>query len=462
MLKILSLMIIYNMLPSNIQQRIASYLSDKKIVLLGFGKEGQSTLRFLLKHHLVEEVAIADRRTEAELMPIIKQNYLTGIKYTFHSGDNYLECLDDYELVIKSPGIFDFAKLPAAKKEKIETKLTSQIEMLLNFSDFTTIGITGTKGKSTTSKLLAEILQRDKKPVHLLGNIGTPAFELLHEFNQDSIAVTELSSYQTEYLTRGPNIAVILNLYEEHLDFHGTVSNYHLAKWNLTSKQSSDDFLILRSDSHTLKSLLQEEGTKAQVLYFDITDTNEFEESLRFSVLRAEHNRWNLAAAVAVCKLLKVSTKSIATAITHFEPLPHRLQQVGIVDGIRFYDDSISTTVESTIAALEAIPEVETLLLGGQDRGIDYDLLIHRIKEDKRIKNLVLFPDSGNRIYSDLTSENRLTILRTDDMLKAVRFARQNTSKGKAVVLSPAAPSYNKYANYIERGEDFMNAISKI
>ncbi len=450
------------MLPSNITQRIATFLAGKKIVLLGFGKEGQSTLKFLHKHKLVKKVAIADRRGEADLKPIVNEIGIEKIAIQFHSGTDYLSKLGDYDLILKSPGIFDFARLDSNIKNRLEAKVTSQTDLLLRFADFTTIGITGTKGKSTTSKLLFEILKEDGRTAHLLGNIGAPSFDSLETFLTDSIAVLELSSYQTEYLTRGPKFAVILNLYEEHLDFHGSVEAYHRAKWNLTLTQNEKDHLIFHGQNRYIQELLKSPSTRAKTHPFTQEDVQKFEKELRFSVLAAEHNRWNLSAAMAVCKLIGVDPKAIASTILHFEPLPHRLQLVATIEGISYYDDSISTTVESTLAALEAIPNVQTLLLGGQDRGINYQPLVEAIISDKRIKNVVLFPESGNRLFTELREQNRINILRTDEMAEAVRFSKLNTAKGKAVVLSPAAPSYNKYQNYIERGEDYAKYVNKL
>ena len=268
----------------------------------------------------------------------------------------------------------------------------------------------------------------------MLGNIGNPMLEsLLVTPKPDEIFVIELSSYMLEDIEYSPNIAVLLNLFPEHMNYHGGVENYYQAKNNIFKFQKPGDIAL----RYPFSAKIPVPKNKIPLL--------------------GKHNLENIRAAIEVAKLFKVSDAVIRNAILDFKSLPHRLECVGEFQGIQFYDDAISTTPESTIAALEALPQTDTVFLGGQDRGYDFTEL-RKILKKSAIRNIVLFPDSGRKI---LPSKEGFTVLETRDMKKAVQFAFKNTQKGKICLLSTASPSYSVWKNFEEKGDLFKSFVKK-
>ncbi|MES2087455.1 MAG: UDP-N-acetylmuramoyl-L-alanine--D-glutamate ligase [Patescibacteria group bacterium] len=408
-----------------------SELRDKKIAILGFGVEGQATLRFL-KHFFPEkEIGIVDQK----------------------DGPDYLEKLKDYDLVVKTAGI------PGGK---VSQKYTTATNIFFANTKCKVVGVTGTKGKSTTTSLIFEMLKVDGKDVRLVGNIGIPMLnELLIEEPKDRIYVCELSSYQLEDLRLSPHVAVFINFFPDHLDYHGGLENYWSAKKNIISFQTEKDYFVYNSDFEELKKLAKE-GRGVAV---------PFMEKLPFVSeiipLLGKHNVDNVRAAAAAARILGVNDAVIEKAVREFKPLPHRLEKVGTFKGITFYDDAISTTPESTIAGIEALSHVGTIFLGGTDRGYNFDLLAQKIFE-KGIGAVVLFPESGARILKALkkvSTEMGLSvpkIFATDDMKMALVFAYDNTPKGTICLLSTASPSYSLWRNFEEKGELFQNFVKEL
>jgi UDP-N-acetylmuramoylalanine--D-glutamate ligase len=294
--------------------------------------------------------------------------------------------------------------------------------------------VTGSKGKSTTVSLIFEILEAAGKKVRLIGNIGKPMLEaMLGKIDPKEIFVIELSSYMLEDIEYSPNIAVMTNLFPEHMDYHQGVENYYTAKQNIFKFQKAGDHVV----ALPFKEKIPLNKSEIQLL--------------------GEHNLQNIKAAVKVARILNISDSTIKIAIKNFKPLPHRLEFVGEVKGIKFYDDAISTTPESTIAAIKALKNIGTIFLGGEDRGYDFRELEKTLRKYK-IKNIVLFPDSGKRM---LKSRKGFNILETRSMKAAAKFAFENTEKGKICLLSAASPSYSLWKNFEEKGNEFRDSVEK-
>jgi UDP-N-acetylmuramoylalanine--D-glutamate ligase len=264
---------------------------------------------------------------------------------------------------------------------------------------------------------------------------------------KDEIFVLELSSYQLDDIHYSPNIAVITNLFPEHMDYHGGVEKYYNAKKNIINFQRTTDTFIFNQDNKILCEWAKE--SKAKVARF--ADSSSLA-TLKISLI-GEHNKENIRAAIAVAKEFGIYDEVIKNAIEKFNPLPHRLEFVGEFSGIKFYDDAISTTPESTIMAIKSLGDVDTIFLGGADRGYNFSELEKVIKE-YNIKNIVLFPDSGKKI-----KVGKRNILRTKKMAEAVKFAFKYTERGKVCLLSCASPSYSLWKNFEEKGNQFKNFI---
>lgn len=380
------------------------FLGIKNVCILGYGREGKVTEQYIKRNYPNLRIGILDQTRDK----------------------NYLRQQKDFDLAVKTPGI---------PKTKVTIPYTTATNVFFSKNKNFTIGITGSKGKSTTASMVYEILKAAGKKVRLLGNIGIPMLgALLTKIDPDEIFVIELSSYALEDIEYSPNIAVLLNLFPEHMDHHEGIKNYYKAKENIFKFQKPGDTAL--RPPFTEKIPL----TKKKI------------------PLLGQHNLKNIQAALTVVRILGVSDEPIQSAITNFKPLPHRLQYVGMYGGIHFYDDAISTAPESTIAAICALKQVDTIFLGGEDRGYDFREL-EKTTRRYHIRNVVLFPESGSRI---LKSRHGLTVLETRSMEEAVRFAFLKTQKGKICLLSTASPSYSLWRNFEEKGNLFQRYVKQM
>lgn len=402
-----------------------SELEGKKILIVGYGKEGKAVETFIKKYLPKAHYAVVDQK----------------------DGKKYLADQDKYDIAIKSPGV---------PKELIHIPYTTGTNLFFqNVSDHIVVGVTGTKGKSTTASLIYEILHTAGKAVRLGGNIGKPLIEELMDLPEEqTIFVCELSSYQLDDIRYSPHISVVVSLFPEHMNYHGGVEQYFEAKRNILKFANATDmyiynpkFQILEEWSKTTKAFSIKYGPQA----------SQFE-----SRLKGEHNQDNIKAAVTVARLFDIDDATIMRALAGFQPLPHRMEQVGIVAGIEFYDDAISTTPESTIAALRSIANIKTIFLGGQDRGYDFIPLVEElIRQD--VETVVLFPESGKKIRELIElSEYKPRMLETKEMKKAVEFAYDHTPTGSVCLLSTASPSYSVWKNFEEKGELFTRYVNEI
>lgn len=444
--------------------------SDKRVLLLGFGAEGRSNLLYAAKCG-AREIAIADQASSVTV-PSDDAHLITRV----FSGVDWLAGLYDYDIIIRSPGVplRHLSNLPQAAPQ---TVVTSGTDIFLGQHRDRTIGITGTKGKSTTSSLIYHILTRANIAAQLGGNIGIPALNLLD--TRAAVYVLELSSYQLADVRTSPHIAVLLNLYPEHLDHHGSFELYGAAKASISRFQTHQDTLVLPSGSEHLQRLT-ESSSAQRVLWGTPNDRSWIEQehfyyrcakglthkvcSITTPLLKGPGNQRNILAALAAISHLSLPTDVLAQALASFRPLPHRLEEVAVTSGVTFINDSISTVPEATINALETFgPLVGTVLLGGFDRGVSFAKLADYLMQTN-VKTILLFPPSGTRIAQALKehplfSSNPRTIIEVSSMQDAVYHARVNTPPGSICLLSPASPSFPLFKNFEERGAAFRDAV---
>ncbi|MCF7845109.1 MAG: UDP-N-acetylmuramoyl-L-alanine--D-glutamate ligase, partial [Kiritimatiellales bacterium] len=434
-------------------------LKGKNICILGYGREGHAMLNAL--RGLDVDVIIADKNSEFR----IQNSEL--INYNCKLGPDYLNNIEEFDVIIKSPGI-----PPCKELEDIKEKVTSSTQIFLDSIASTgakVIGVTGSKGKSTTASLIYEILKAADKDVHLIGNIGEPAISHLADSKEGTIFVMEMSSYQLMDLTVSPHIAVITSFFPEHLDYHGSKENYLEAKKHITQFQTEDDSVFFNGDSPESKEIAEESKGKLVPVY-----AKDSVVSLDQINLIGEHNLSNVTLAYMTAKNLNITEEIIINTIKSFKGLPHRLQSLGIHNGIEWIDDSISTTPETTIVALDALDNVTTLILGGQDRGNDFSGLGRRIASSK-IQNIILIGESAPRIKKAIEETNaEVTFSEVNNMKEAVEHAKQQTPSPSPspnpnptpnpqppiVLLSPASPSYDMFKNFEERGDAFRKCIN--
>jgi len=409
---------------------ILNEFKNKRILILGFGKEGRDAFLFFRKMFPDKIIGIADRNKVKVKAKRIKK----------HFGNDYLKSLKKYDLVIKSPGI-PFKIIPKTELKKIIT----QTDIFFNYCKGRIIGVTGTKGKSTTSSLIFEILKKAKLKVHLVGNIGKPVLSLLDFGTKKDIYVYELSSHQLYNLKKSPQVAVFLNIYHEHLDYYRSFKDYALAKANITRYQQKGDFLIFNSQDRTVKAFIAK--TKAKKI-----------------PVKGKYYELNKEAAKAVAKIFKVPSKTIAKAIKDFKPLPHRLELIGKYKGITFYNDALATIPEATIAAMDTLGrKVETTMLGGFDRKIDFKKLAEKVLKNG-VRTVILFPTTGKKIWKEIVRQakkEKPNHFFVNNMEKAVKIAYQYTGQGNICLLSTASSSFSIFKNYEEKGNLFKKYVKK-
>lgn len=422
-------------------------LSGKTVCILGYGREGKAMVEALEKYAPDCEITIAD----------IQEIEISDIRYQIQTGSDWLNNLDRFDCIIKSPGI------PPSVLPSDIPHLTSSTQIFLDtIADrgAITVGVTGSKGKSTTSSLIYAMLKDAKKNALFTGNIGEPSIAHLEDIRKDMIVVLEMSSYQLMNLTTSPHIAVITSFFPEHLDYHGSLRAYREAKANICRFQEPDDLVFFQADT---AAPLAKEGLGRKIPF----SAEDCPVDLGETQLIGDHNAGNIAAACMVATVLGVDGSTVIEALKNFRGLPHRLQSLGIHHGVEWIDDAISTTPESTIAALDALgDDVQTIILGGQNRGNDFSKLAKRIKKSS-IQTILLFPGSGPRIRETLMEAKvNAELIDVDSMEKAIQSALRSyeamklrSSSVPIVLLSTASPSYGMFKNFEEKGDTFKRCI---
>ena len=328
------------------------------------------------------------------------------------------------------------------------------------------MGITGSKGKTTTSTLIYEMLKAGGLNTCLIGNIGVPVFEKADE-DESLVAVIEMSSHQLEFTKASPHVAVLVNIYQEHLDHYKTgFKGYVEAKLNIAVHQTEKDYLIYNPEQDLEGVVDWNKVLKSNGRPVTFTDAknDEFVNELWNSTehLKGEHNRQDIAYALAVARIFGVNDDAVRNAIKSFGGIEHRMEYVGIINGINWYNDSIATIPTAVMGAVKALGNVDTLLFGGLDRGIDYTDFIEFLAECN-IPNLVGLPETGHNIINTLNEKGvNKNMICAKDMEEAVKKCSQITGKGKSCLFSPAAASYNYYKNFEEKGRHYKALIQNL
>ncbi len=411
-------------------------LSDKLVIILGFGREGKAMLDVLKSKVPTARIIVTDEQK----IDVAE----------FHQLSDAIGIIDSNTVVIKSPGI-PWHRSYVEEMEAAGAHFTSSTNLFLKERKGRgmIIGITGTKGKSTTSSLLAAVLRKAGKRVVLAGNIGEPAISHIDE-SDDAVFVLEMSSYQLDDLVVAPDIAVMLNLYEEHMDWHGDVASYHAAKMRIAELQTADDVFVYNEKFPQLVELAGRVKSKA------IPFVSRSDRTLDALNLLGEHNRENAAGVLAVCDELHIDRSIVEAAFADFKPLPHRMQDLGVLRGIRFINDSISTTPQSALAAIAVYTDrLGAVILGGQDRGYHFEDLAKRVVE-LGVRVYVL--PGGEEIVKAIEAIGGRSMMMTT-LQEIVDDAAENLEVGSVCLLSPASPSYGQFKNFEDRGNQFMRAV---
>ncbi len=431
-------------------------LKGKKIIILGFGREGQDTYLALRKIFPNLAIGIADQNSGIKLPQKVLREIKSDKNIKLYFGDNYLSNLKKFDVVIRSPGIpMKKIRKQISKKQKI----TSQIEIFLDSFPGKVIGVTGTKGKGTASSIIYSVLKRGGIKARLVGNIGKPVLQKLLTAKNDEVYVYEMSSHQLEEIKHSPQIAVFLNIYPAHFDHFGGMANYLKAKENIFAHQKKEDVLIYNAGD---KKLSEEIRRKAKSKLIKIKPEKPKFLTEKDISLNGKFNLINISAAAAVGKIFGVSEEKIKMAVKNFKPLPHRLEFVGKHKGIYFYNDSLATVPKSVEAAIGAFgKKIDCLIFGGQKiKGIGFSSLAKKIKKSS-IKTIISLPETGKELERLIKKENfnRIKFINVSSMEEAVSAAYNFAGKGKVCLLSPGSPSFNLFKNYNDRGDKFKKFV---
>ena len=442
---------------------------DSKIAILGFGIEGRAIADYLHKHGY-RELTICDERESVQDLPEHADVQL---------GVNAFNNLTDFDTVFRSPGI------PISRPE-----LRSAIDSGTHFTSVTkfffencpgkTIGVSGTKGKGTTSSLTYEILKKAEKDVYLGGNIGEAPVNFLDDMKPDSIAVLELSSFQLEDLKQSPNISIVLNITRDHLDYHANVDEYQEAKRPLLKYQTGSDLAIINADyegsrkfgelgdgkkywySSTGANKAAAGKADAGINGADIIILGKKVADIKDISLRGTHNYENVLPACLAATLLGVDENIIKKALREFKGLPHRLEFVCEKNGVQYFNDSFSTTPETSMAGIRAFKEPLYLIAGGSEKHSDFTKWAEACAKAPNLKMVLLMGDTADRMEDVLQDaiqehprEETLDIVRIHNLEDAFAFLANQTKSGDIVLMSPACASFGLFTNYKERGQAF-------
>ena len=453
------------------------YIRFRKVAVIGLGVSNLPLLDYLYEKKA--QVTVFDERTVDE----IPQNIITKIntyefKYSF--GKNCLEKLKGFNIIFRSPSC-----LPTRKELQEEADrgaiVTTEVEMLMEMCPCKIIGVTGSDGKTTTTSMINAILKKAGYNTFLGGNIGTPLFTKLPEIKPDDIVVLELSSFQLMNMQVSLDIAVITNITPNHLNIHKDYQEYIDAKKNIFKNQDENGILILNYDNDITRSCAKE--AKGKVIFFSskekldngfIVDEEiikECEDKVRKHILNTNevilsgnHNFQNIATALAATKTL-VDTDIAVQAIKEFKPVEHRIEFIREIDGVKWYNDSASSSPTRTLSGINAFKENIVLIAGGYDKNLDYEPLAKPVLD--KVSTLILIGQTAEKIFDAVKNEadkqnKKIDIYMCDSLEQTIDIAKKTSKKGDVVLFSPASASFDMFKNFADRGEKFKNLVNNI
>ncbi|MDP3387966.1 MAG: UDP-N-acetylmuramoyl-L-alanine--D-glutamate ligase [Eubacteriales bacterium] len=446
-------------------------MSGEKILIYGFGISGISAAKTLMAQGIA--FSVADKMDTEKFREITSANGLFDIK----TVDYNHVAFDDYDLIIKSPGIKPDDLL--LKKARLSgLKIITDVEYAYGMrNDIFSIGITGTNGKTTTTTLLGEMLRRHSKSSFVTGNIGSGIMWDYRNAEKNAIAAIELSSFQLDSIIDFKvNIAVVTNITPDHIEWHGTLDNYINSKLNIFKNQTGQDRCIINYDDRILRE--NEDRCKGEVYYFSIgakgikgiyiednkiyinVNQPEYLCDKTTVFMPGDHNLENALAAALAAYLAGVGKSLIIETLRTFKGVEHRLEFVQEVAGIKFYNDSKGTNSDATIKAIQSFSQPINLILGGYEKGEDFTGLMKHLHS--RVRSISVMGQTRDRIIEALKLSGFQNYYEVDSLKEAVSSCIKNARNGDVVLLSPACASWDMYNNYMERGDEFKAIIKEM
>lgn len=453
------------------------YIRFRRVAVIGLGVSNLPLLDYLYEKKA--QVTVFDERTIDEISKEIV-NKITEYGFEFSFGKNCLEKLQGFNIIFRSPSC-----LPTRKELQDESNrgaiVTTEVEMLMEMCPCKMIGVTGSDGKTTTTSMINAILQKAGYNTFLGGNIGTPLFTKLNEMKPEDIVVLELSSFQLMNMKISPDIAVITNITPNHLNIHKDYEEYIEAKKNIFKNQDENGILILNYDNDITRECSKESNGK--VVFFSsstklddgfIVDEDiikECEDKVRKHVLntnevilRGNHNFQNIATALAATKTL-VDTDVAVDAVKEFKPVEHRIEFIREIDGVKWYNDSASSSPTRTLSGINAFKENIILIAGGYDKNLEYEPLAKPVVD--KVSTLILIGQTAEKIFDVVKEESdrqnkKINIYMCDSLEQTVQLAKKSARKGDIVLFSPASASFDMFKDFADRGRKFKELVINI
>lgn len=450
-------------------------LRASKIAVIGAGVSNVPLIKYLVK--LGCNITLFDKREFEKLNEDIR-NFLNTKQINSFLGDNYLDNLKGFDIIFRSPSMLPTNTYLMREKSR-GAVITTEIEQVLKYSLGKTIGITGSKGKTTTTTIVNEILNSMGYKTYLGGNIGIPLFDKIDEISENDIVILELSSFQLMNMEVSPNIAVITNISPDHLDVHSSYEEYIDAKKYLFRNQTEKDILVLNYDDEIVKQFSFE--TLSEIRYFadnyikdcyvlndsyisynnkNIMDTSKF-------YLKGKHNYLNICAGLnAIKDYINVSNDVLEEIVAKINSVHHRLEFVRNINGVKWYNDSASTTPDKSLAGINAFDNDIILIAGGYDKNISYDSLA--IPIINKVSKLILFGDTKDKIYDAVMNEIKKTvnvktkIYMMDTLEEVIEIANKVSEPGEVILFSPASASFDMFENAYQRGDLFKELVNNL
>jgi UDP-N-acetylmuramoylalanine--D-glutamate ligase len=449
-------------------------LTGKKVTIVGLGREGAALARFLVRQGA--EVTVTDIKKEEFLNN--EMAALAGLPIKYYLGGHPEEVLEA-DVIFVSPGVPQEIPILVKARNRGVT-LSSETKLFFSLCPAPIIGITGSSGKTTTTSLVSEILKAEDRRTFVGGNIGSPLIDFVDQIGPEDAVVMELSSFQLEVLDQSPHVAAVLNLSPNHLDRHASMDDYVAAKSNIVRFQTAGDYAIFNADQPQTSDLSH--IGQGQPVFFSRqrrVDRGTFLDGEQITVrwegqdrqicalseikLLGLHNVENVLAACAIASAAGARVEAMRTAVTSFQGVEHRLELVREIDGVRYYDDSIATSPQRTIAALDSFTDPIILLAGGREKHLPLERLAEHILQ--KVRALVLFGEAAPLIEQAVAEQQAghpgalLELYRSSDLVEAVQTAARIAEPGDVVLLSPACTSFDMYRDFAARGDHFKSLV---
>lgn len=453
------------------------YIRFRKVAVIGLGVSNMPLLEYLYEKKA--QVTVFDERTMDEI-PSETINKINTYEFSYSFGKNCLEKLNGFNIIFRSPSCLP-TRTELQKEAERGAIVTTEVEMLMEMCPCKIVGVTGSDGKTTTTSLINAILKKAGYKTFLGGNIGTPLFTKLPEMEPNDIVVLELSSFQLMNMHISPDIAVITNITPNHLNIHKDYQEYIDAKKCIFKNQNEKGILILNYDNDITRECAKE--ANGNVVFFSskvkldngfIVDgeiIKECTDKVRKHILntdevilRGNHNFQNIATALAATKTL-VDTDIAVQAIKEFKPVEHRIEFVKEIDGVKWYNDSASSSPTRTISGINAFKENIILIAGGYDKNLEYEPLAKPVVD--KVSTLILIGQTAEKIYDVVKNESekenkKINIYMCDTLEQTIEIAKKSAKKGDVVLFSPASASFDMFKNFADRGHKFKDLVNKI